>query len=885
MSAPTHLDTANSRNDTVIEYQKDKALPYFLNDCAKKYAGKIAIKFHGRNLTYKEVYESSNKLAKILIDNGVKTGDIIGLALDRSPEMIVSLLAILKSGAAYIPLDPEYPKDRVEFMLEDSSAKILITSKKRHKHFISNASEILIEDALEKFSNYTADEPDTEVGGSDLAYVLYTSGSTGKPKGVQIKHLNLVNFLLSMQKEPGMTANDKILTVTTISFDIAGLELYLPLITGAEITLTDSDTAKDGRMLFDMVKNDGITFMQATPYTWRMMLEAGWEKLLPLKILCGGEAMPKDLVGKLTVRTSELWNMYGPTETTIWSTIKLIESDEDITIGKPIANTQVYILDENSNNITDGSIGEIIIGGDGVAAGYLNRDELTAERFIDNPFSDTPGDKMYRTGDLGRYKENGDILCLGRIDHQVKVRGYRIELEEIEHALQQQQDVKQAVVVAREDTPGDPRLVGYIVLEDGNEGIDFKTQVNDWQQALLAELPEYMVPDDFVIVTAIPITPNGKIDRKALPKPDYNLIVSRLGEYLAPRTEIEQQVAEIWQEVMGLEKISVLDNFFDLGGRSLLAVQIMARIEKLTGKRLPLAALFDHSTIEKLSIVINADSKSITWDSLVPIKPKGSKMPIYIVHGAGLNVLLFNALAMNMDAEQPVYGLQARGLNGVDEPLDVMEEIAANYITEIINQNPTGPYALAGYSLGGTIAYEMAHQLIAMGKEVKMLAVFDTYAKQTDAFDPPVKRTFNRVRLFFMKLFNSFALLAEDPKRTFEYKNELLRRRIVRAWWKITGNSEKQKGFFAYDNEIDEASAKAKRNYFQKPLNITVDLFRAKKRTFYMDDYEFMGWKKFALKGVNVHDIPGEHNTIFAPPNDKEFAIVLQECLDRVSKQ
>ncbi|MCR8556138.1 amino acid adenylation domain-containing protein [Mucilaginibacter sp. BJC16-A38] len=885
MSAPTHLDTANSRNDTVIEYQKDKALPYFLNDCAKKYAGKIAIKFHGRNLTYKEVYESSNKLAKILIDNGVKTGDIIGLALDRSPEMIISLLAILKSGAAYIPLDPEYPKDRVEFMLEDSSAKILITSKKRHKHFISNASEILIEDAFEKFSNYTADEPDIEVGGSDLAYVLYTSGSTGKPKGVQIKHFNLVNFLLSMQKEPGMTANDKILTVTTISFDIAGLELYLPLITGAEITLTDSDTAKDGRMLFDMVKNDGITFMQATPYTWRMMLEAGWEKLLPLKILCGGEAMPKDLVGKLTVRTSELWNMYGPTETTIWSTIKLIESDEDITIGKPIANTQVYILDENSNSITDGSIGEIIIGGDGVAAGYLNRDELTAERFIDNPFSGIPGDKMYRTGDLGRYKENGDILCLGRIDHQVKVRGYRIELEEIEHALQQQQDVKQAVVVAREDTPGDPRLVGYVVLEDGNEGIDFKTQVNDWQQALLAELPEYMVPDDFVIVTAIPITPNGKIDRKALPKPDYNLIVSRLGEYLGPRTEIEQQVAEIWQEVMGLEKISILDNFFELGGRSLVAVQIMSRIEKLTGKRLPLATLFDHSTIEQLAVRIKSDSKSITWESLVPIKPKGSKMPIYIVHGAGLNVLLFNALAMNMDKEQPVYGLQAKGLNGIDEPLDVMEEIAANYIAEIINQNPTGPYALAGYSLGGTIAYEMAHQLIAMGKEVKMLAVFDTYAKQTDAFDPPVKRTFNRVRLFFMKLFNSFALLAEDPKRTFEYKNELLRRRIVRAWWKITGNSEKQKGFFAYDNEIDEASARAKRNYFQKPLDITVDLFRAKKRTFYMDDYEFMGWKKFALKGVNVHDIPGEHNTIFAPPNDKEFAVVLQECLDRVSKQ
>ena len=884
MSAPVHLENTNSYNDTVAEYPREKALPHFVNECAKKYANKVAIKFHGRNLTYKEVYESSNKLAKILIDNGIKSGDIIGLALDRSPEMIISLLAILKSGAAYIPLDPEYPKDRVEFMLDDSSAKILITSKKYHNHFASTASEILIEDALEKFGSYSGDEPSVEITGDDLAYVLYTSGSTGKPKGVQIKHFNLVNFLLSMQKEPGMTASDKILTVTTISFDIAGLELYLPLICGAEITLTNSDTAKDGRILFDMVKNDGITFMQATPYTWRMMLEAGWEKLLPLKILCGGEALPKDLVGKLTARTSQLWNMYGPTETTIWSTIKLIESDEDITIGKPIDNTQVYIVDENLNNLTDGSIGEIIIGGDGVAAGYLNRPELTAERFIGNPFSGKPGDKMYRTGDLGRYKQDGDIVCLGRMDHQVKVRGYRIELEEIEHALVKEDDIKQAVVIAREDTPGDPRLVGYVVLEEEGKEIDLKTKIHNWQQALLAVLPEYMVPDDFVVMSSIPITPNGKIDRKALPKPDYNTI-ARLGEYVAPRTEIESQVAEIWQELMGLEKISIYDNFFELGGRSLVAVQIMARIEKLTGKRLPLATLFEHSTIEKLSLMLNIDSKSITWDSLVHIKPSGTKMPLYIVHGAGLNVLLFNALAMNMDDDQPVFGLQARGLNGIDEPLDVMEEIAANYIAEIVAQNPTGPYALAGYSLGGTIAYEMAHQLLAAGKEVKMLAVFDTYAKQTDIFDPPVKRTFNRVRLGFMKLFNSFALMAEDPKGIFKYKSELIRRRIIRAWWKITGNTENQKGFFAYDNEIDEASAKAKRNYFQKPLEITVDLFRAKKRTFYMDDYEFMGWKKFALKGVNVHDLPGEHNTIFAPPNDKEFAVVLQKCLDRASKE
>jgi len=880
MSTNVHIEQ-DSWNDTFTAYPKE-TLPYFLNQCAKQYAGKTAIKFHGRTLSYQNLSESSNKLAKLLIDNGIQTGDIVALALDRSPEMVISLLAILKSGAAYIPLDPEYPKDRIEFMLEDSSAKVLLTSKKYAGHFQSQAAEILIEDALVKLSGYNSSAPDVQLGSDDLAYVLYTSGSTGKPKGVQIRHGNLVNFLLSMQKEPGMTADDKLLAVTTISFDIAGLELYLPLISGAQLILSNSETAKDGRLLLDLVKGENITFMQATPYTWRMMLEAGWENYLPIKILCGGEALPKDLAGKLTSRSGSLWNMYGPTETTIWSTVKLIKSEEDITIGRPIANTQIYILDENLNNLNDGEIGEIFIAGDGVAKGYLNRAELTAERFIADPFSEKPSVKMYRTGDLGKIKENGEIQCLGRIDHQVKVRGYRIELEEIEHTLIQQPGVKEAVVVAREDNPGDPRLVAYLVLTADAEANDIKAQTFSCHKALMAILPEYMVPDDFVMLPEIPITPNGKIDRKALPKPDYSLI-NRNGEYVAPRTDVEKQVAEIWQELMGLEKISIFDNFFTLGGRSLVAVQIMARIEKLTGKRLPLATLFEHSTIEKLSLRLNVDAKSITWESLVPIKPRGSKMPLYIVHGAGLNVLLFNALAMNMDDEQPVYGLQARGLNGIDEPLDVMEEIAANYITEIIAQNPTGPYALAGYSLGGTIAYEMAHQLIQMGKEVKMLAVFDTYAKQTDAYDPFLKRTFSRAWLIVMKLLYSFVLFAQDPKRTFEYKSLILKRRLIRFFWKVKGTEEKREGFFAYDNEIDEASARAKHNYYQKPLDITVDLFRAKKKTFYMSDFKYLGWREFALKGVNVHDIPGEHNTIFAPPNDEKFAVVLQECLDRVS--
>jgi len=881
MDAPLNTDVISMLNNTAVDYPKEKALIHLTAAAAHQYPDKIALKFHERTLTYKALNEAANKLAGYLIDQGLKRGDVAGVALDRSPEMVISLLAVMKAGAAYVPLDPEYPKDRIEFMLEDSSAKILITSEKYHNHFAANSIEVLIEAALEKFPSYPATEPETGVSGEDLAYILYTSGSTGKPKGVQIRHFNLINFLLSCQKVPGMTTADKVLAVTTISFDIAGLDLYLPLITGAELLLADSATAKDGRALVDLVKAEDVTVMQATPFTWRMMLVSGWDSKLPLKVYCGGEAFPKDLVTQLLPKCEEIWNLYGPTETTIYSTIKQITSDEDITIGKPVANTQIYILDEALNNLTDGSIGEIYIGGDGVAVGYLNRAELSAERFVKDIFSTVEGARMYRTGDLGKIRQDGEILCLGRIDHQVKVRGYRIELEEIEQNLLKQDNIKQAVVIAREDTPGMPRLVAYVISPEPKEGLDLKNQFDAWQKGLLAVLPEYMVPDDFVVMDAIPITPNGKIDRKALPKPDYNIIY-REGEFVAPRTDNEKLVAKIWQQNMGIEQISILDNFFELGGRSLVAVKIMAAIEQETGKRLPLATLFEHATIEKLAARLEGN-EVISWESLVPIKPDGSKMPLYIVHGAGLNVLLFNALAMNMDAEQPVYGLQARGLNGIDEPLDVMEEIAANYIAEIVAKNPDGPYALAGYSLGGIIAYEMANQLIAAGKEVKMVAMFDTYADRSDINDSAAKKIVDKTALRAKQLAHSFVLLAEDPKRTIEYKGLMLKRQMIKLYWKIFKPNQKREGFFAYDNEIDEASEKALRNYVLKPLNITLDLFRAKKRTFYMEDFEFLGWKPFALKGVNVHEIPGEHNTIFAPPNDKEFAEVLQKCLDRVA--
>lgn len=451
-------------NDTDAAYPGEKAVHDLITKQVTEFPDKVALSFRDKRLTYQELNDTANRLADFLIGQDIRTGDRIGLALDRSPELIISLLAILKSGAAYVPLDPAYPKKQIEYMLKDSSAKLLLTSQAYKNKFSSGTKEVILEDVWGKLSGFSKEEPASKINGSDLAYVIYTSGSSGKPKGTQIEHHSLINFLLSMQKTPGILQEDRLLAVTTISFDIAGLEIYLPLISGAELVLADTESVKDGRLLSDLIRSENITMMQATPSTWRMMLEAGWDKPLDLKALCGGEALPADLAHSLMAKCSSVWNMYGPTETTIWSAVKqIINYEAPISIGRPIANTRIYILDQYQKPVRKGGTGEIYIAGDGLARAYLNKPELTEAAFVKDPFT---GKEMYRTGDLGRYMPEGEIQCLGRIDNQVKIRGHRIEPGAIEDSLRMQEGVKEAVVIAREDRPGDKRLVAYIVPEN-----------------------------------------------------------------------------------------------------------------------------------------------------------------------------------------------------------------------------------------------------------------------------------------------------------------------------------------------------------------------------------------------------------------------------------
>ena len=870
-------------NSTKYPYPMHIPIHKLISEKAATIPGKTAITFGQQKITYKQLDEDANRLAALLIKNGVKKGDKVGFSLDRSAEMVVSILAIMKTGAVYIPLDPIFPLNRINYMLDDSQAVVLLTSAKYKGRYESDAKELILEDEWKNLGDYEITAPEVEVTGDDLLYILYTSGSTGNPKGVQITHKNLANFLYSMQNAPGITADDKLLAVTTISFDIAGLELFLPLLTGAEIVLANTAEAKDGRALLDIIKKEQVTVMQATPYTWRIMLEAGWDGSTPIKVICGGEALPQELAQRLLGRASSLWNVYGPTETTVWSTVKqLTAGDAVISIGRPINNTSIYILDKYGTPLLPGVAGEIYIGGDGVANGYLNRPELTAEKFIDNPFIKQTGSKMYRTGDLGKFMRNGEIECLGRIDAQVKIRGYRIETGEIEFQLAKEKNIKEAVVIARPDRLGVDKLVAFIVVNEIPG--DAASQALDWKDGLKNSLPDYMVPDNFIIIDEMPLTPNGKVDKKALAKHGEGL-VDDSKKHIAPRTDIEKLLTDIWIEYLGVEKVSVDDNFFELGGHSLIAVQVMARIEKETGKRLPLATLFEASTVEKLARTLELGGKTITWDSLVPIKPTGSKMPLYMVHGAGLNVLLFNTLAMGLDAEQPVYGLQAKGLNGIDEPLNNIEDIAAYYIGAIMEQNPTGPYALAGYSFGGIIAYEMARQFEALGKEIKMLAMFDTYAYRSPYNDPTLTRLYKRGMFFIKKVLYTFTF-ANGFKNTVVERGTNIKRRIIRAYWKLKyGKDQSRAGIFGYSNNVDEMNKYAEKHYVLKPYNITVEVFRAENQTFYLDEAVHLGWKPYALDGVNIHNIPGEHNTIFKAPNDKIFADILQKCLDAAAEK
>ena len=843
-------------NATDREYARERTVVDLIREQVARRPEAKAVSFEKDDLTYAELDTRSTRLARHLQSLGVGQESLVGVCLERGLEMMVCVLAVLKAGGAYLPLDPALPGERLRYMVEDSGAKVLVTQMGLSAALFSGLDlvRVYLDDDKDQIDQQSSEPLPSRAGPSSLAYALYTSGSTGRPKGVEIEHRALTNFLCSMAREPGLTEKDVLLAVTTLAFDIAGLELFLPLITGARIELASRETALDGVALGRALSTSGATVMQATPATWQMLFDSGWRGDRRLKVLCGGEAMDRDLAARLVSTCGSVWNMYGPTETTIWSSVARLESDE-VTIGRPIANTRMYVLDGHQEPVPRGVVGELWIGGEGVARGYLNRAELTRERFIEDQFH--AGERIYRTGDRARHLPDGRLECLGRIDNQVKIRGYRIELGEIEAALSVHEGVRNCVVAARKEQTSDVRLVAYVVPNSSHP-----PAAEVLRRYLKTILPDYMVPSAFAFLDAIPLSPNGKVDRNALPTPGADLS-DLSGGYVAPRNQVEHVMAGIWAEVLGVKKVGVFDHFFELGGHSLSASRLIARLNSAFQIELPLRSIFIEPTIAGMSEGVLYDEftqryyqvgEICRWNRLVPGQPKGSRLPFFMVGGfldADATVRMLSRLIPHLGLDQPIYGLQPRWLDGHSERYSSVKEVALEFLTELRTIQPKGPYLLGGDCAQGTVALEMAQELLRQGEEVRLLVMCDTYR-------PTFLRALS-LELYFgwSRAKHILKVIDQIFRARGTMKFQLIRDLGHRKLKPVQAvNAEELASRRAYGLKVDYLRTLYRHRLKKYPGQITLLI----NELWYESD-KYLGWKGFASGGLHVHSTPGDHFT------------------------
>jgi amino acid adenylation domain-containing protein len=579
-------------NQTHMDFPRDKCLHQLFEEQVQKTPDSVAVIHNDASITYVELNNCANSLARHLQLLGVVPGIRVGILMEKTLEIAEALLGVLKAGGVYVPINTSFPADRIKFILEDANVHIVLTNvdtvplgeTKVHIVNLNNHKLSTISDYSNLQNFITSD---------NLAYIIYTSGSTGQPKGVMVQHSALVNFLWSMHARPGINKDDVLLSVTSISFDIVALELFLPLITGATVVIAGKEITSNPIFIGQAIKKHQVSMMQATPATWQIFVDSGWSGNPGLKALCGGDELPRKLADQLLNLVSGLWNMYGPTETTVWSSVNQLQKvDAPITIGRPIGNTQMYILDRYMQPAPIGVAGELHIGGEGLALGYLNQTHLTKEKFITDCIRSKPGARLYKTGDRARYLPDYSIEILGRTDAQVKIHGHRVELGEITSVLKQHPLVLDATVIIRTEISGHKRLVAYFVPKH-----DQSPSVNEFQDFVRKKLPGYMIPAGFVKMNDLPLTTNGKIDRRSLPVPDD---VRQLPGYVAPRNEVEQTLVGIWQDVLDVEQAGIHDNFFDLGGASIQSLQVVARAS-IAGLRLDPETIFEYQTIAELA--------------------------------------------------------------------------------------------------------------------------------------------------------------------------------------------------------------------------------------------------------------------------------------------
>jgi len=828
---------ANGRplaHDSVVDWLAASAVPTA-----------VAMTHGALRWSHADLATRAEAIAARLIADGVQPGDLVGLSLSRGPEMIAAMLGVARAGAAYLPLDPGFPPARLAMIVEDAAPALILTEPGTRGLFPGAATLDL--------AAWPA--PDAEVQaqiaaraprGDDLAYVLYTSGSTGRPKGVEITHAALVNLLASMAQTPGFHRGERLLAITTLSFDIAQLELWLPLVCGGTVLLADRETAIDMAELaatIDALKPD---VLQATPATWRGLIEAGWQGLPSLRALCGGEALPRALADQLLPRVGELWNVYGPTETTIWSTVARVEKGLGaVPIGRPIDNTCVRVLDADFNDRPIGAIGELWIGGTGLARGYRGRPDLTAERFIE-----VGGTRLYRTGDLARWRSDGTLQCLGRVDTEEKIRGFRVAIEEIEGALGKLPGVTAAAVRAWPDASGERALAGYLIAAED--------AVDDWRAALGAVLPDYMIPSRFVLLDALPMTPNGKVDRKALPDP--GAAASRHAE--PPQGEDEERLAAIWREVLQVPSVSREDDFFDLGGHSLLIARLLRHVEAETGIRVPMAALFRAPKLADMAALI-AGGALVESPALIPIQMKGRQVPLLWLDGGAT----MRPLAEKLGEDQPFHGVS------IDVVLDAigkcpkrLEDACKLVAEEILRIRPHGPYRLGGWCTSGIIAYGVAAQLRALGADIELVVM-------AHAFHPTSARKIGRVRYFLSKVRFHIAQTMAQPEglRRAYFLDRL---RSLSDTDGLIGGREA-----LLRPQLRDALDKAALAWDPQPYAGDVLLIQPAEHPDVLDFVE--DWRAGISGRFAAHIVPGGHRTMLENPHVTAVARVISDALSR----
>jgi amino acid adenylation domain-containing protein len=871
-------------NQISADYQ-NASLNQLFEQQVKRTPDSLALISQSKLLTYRQLNHKVNQLAHYLQKQGITQETLVAICLERDLDMVVGILAILKAGGAYIPLDPSYPVERLKFMLSDSQASILIS---RHEILaelsLSSAKTVCLDIHKDKIAQESSENPINISKLDHLAYIIYTSGSTGTPKGVLGTHRGTVNGLHWLWKtypfDPGEVCCQK----TAISFVDSIWEIFAPLLQGVPTVIINNETLLDPQLFIETLVHYKVTRIILVPSLLRLLLDNYshlTEKLLQLKLwISSGETLSIKLVETFRelMPFAKLINLYGSSEVsanaTYYDTSLLPDQANSVPIGRPIDNTQIYVLNRNLQPTPIGVIGELYIGGDGLAKGYLHRPELTQERFIDNPFISE--NKLYKTGDLVRYLKDGNLEYLGRDDEQVKIRGFRVELAEIATVITQYPDVKESIVITEKDDQENQLLIAYVVIEKQNITAQLLTYLQQ-------KLPNYMLPSAFVVLDALPLTPNGKIDKRALPT--HKLIRVNITEkVIAPRNFTELSLIKLWENLLNTSPIGVKDNFFNLGGHSFLAVRLMAKIQDIFGHNLTLSTLFENPTIEKLAAIVSQPFRESFNSPLVAINSSGSKIPFFCMHGAGGGINHYINLSRRLGEDYPFYALEH---NPNQEELEILtvEETANYYLQEIRQVQPKGPYLLGGHCYGGVLAFEMAQQLHREGETVDLLVVIDAILSETR-----IECTKDDNAKFLLRMAESIKTDSNiDFSLSFEELRDLSLNEqldLINQKMNFIFSDTEIKDFIRY-YKLFKAHVQAMRNYTPLVYEQSITLFRAKEEIihdfespeFHSDD-PLLGWGKCSSQPIQVMEVPGDHFSIFIEPHIQELAKKLRVCID-----